>query len=342
MMFALAVMIAVSSVIGDPPVAAQAPEAAKRVVADAAGCLRTGASDPENMGRVPTGSMISRRLTFVNESMQDAHVSVLSRTCGCLSASFSAETVPPGGQTVLTLAVQVAPVSAEQEQVVRFEVLCGAGEAQRRTHASARIRYQPTVSITTIPEQIVATGVVGEQLNLDVYLRVLSAGDREALRIESARCEHQGIRFDGMYLVKDAPSVRLARFVCDAVPGEVVRSTLELKSASSREAAIRVPVLIRPVLPFRCSPGGVILSRAEPRREVLVSQRKPNGKAPQPSSFHVDGSAGLLVAIHPSDNGDAEVSLELEPASPPFGHATVKLLLPDGKLAAQIPVAWLE
>lgn len=342
MMLALGVMLGAATWVLDPPVAAQPAEPAKPVVADTAGCLRTGASDPENAGRVPTGAMISRRLTFVNDSDQEARVSVISRTCGCLNASFSSETVPPGGQTELKLAVQVVPASIEQVQSVRFEVLCGTGEAQRRTVATARMRYRPTISVETIPEQIVAVGTVGEPTTLDVYLRALSPEDRKALRIESARSDHPSIRFDGMYEVKDAPAMRLARFVCDSVSLDGIRSVLILRSAAAKDSEMRIPVLIRPILPFRCTPGGVILSRAAPTRDVIVSRRQPVMNRLEPLSYRVDGSPGLRIALSASKDGATTVSLELEPSSPSCGHASVKLLLANGSVAGEIPVAWLD
>lgn len=313
-----------------------------QIVADGAGCLRTGASDPENAGRVATGATVKRRMTFVNDSPEEARVSILSRTCGCLNANFSSEVVAPGGQTELALSVHVAPAAGEQVQVVRFEVLCGEGEAKRRSVANARMRYQPTVAVETFPSEFDVRRIVGQSVTLDVYMRAISAQDQSELRIDGGQCESPDIRFVGSYDVVGTSDVRVAKFICDSVPMAGIDSTLVVLSSASPSGEIRIPVRIHPLSKMRCSPGGLMLARASSIGTLTLTPRLQADTSPWPTAFRVEGSPGVRVTFGAPLNAALPVSIELLPDAPACGQATVHLLGADGSVCASVPIAWLD
>jgi hypothetical protein len=310
-----------------------------------AGALRQGDlerltfvhGDREDLGKLPVGSTAHRSMVFVNTKDHPVYVKVISTTCGCTSADFSALTVPPKESVSLNIKVKVPAVTVSQEQAVRFAVSDTAGGDAET--AVAFVRYTPDAQIEVHPASVSISTFVDAPVHLPVSFRQSKSFEFPTNQIA---LDIPGASLSAAREIDIKPELAaLVRVATLSLPARKCGTfTGSLKAGGDPERSpVHIPIRVRVREPYATFPRGVRAGDAAELRQGQQFVFQPLCEnPPKPVICRVIPADAHLEAKLAADG----LSFRLTPTVglPPVGGATVEVVDAAGRTICSVPVAW--
>jgi hypothetical protein len=282
------------------------------------------------------GSSLRRRVVFENALSVPVELSVAEKSCGCLGASIDPSRVGPGERATLEMSVVVTP-GAAQVQSVTFKARWTAENGTTAEEAGlCLLRYTPEVRYVVRPEQTAAAVVRGGRASFDVFIRELDSPD-EPPALEPMTPERAGWT---LTRVEDPSLPRgVLRFRAEGPVGDEPYADFSVgwREAGGAGAAAVLPIRLRSLPPWRCSPGGVVIhgARAASAHRLTLT---PRIEGAEPAAVRVRGNEASITAT--LDGRVVTVRFEPGDATPAIGSTWIDVLDGNGRVLVDIPVAW--
>jgi hypothetical protein len=325
-------------------VASPEPAPAERVVVGEMKSLSVVQAPPEDLGKVPVGTKVTRRIILTNNIGAPIRLSVLMRTCGCLEATFDPPLVAPGQRTTFSLSSVVTPGTGAQAHFAQFQAEWEKDGEWQVEKGMCGLRFTPDVEFVVRPSAAGVTALRDGSAHVDVFIRHMEATVGEPKLVE-ATCSLPGWtvhRVDDSSLPQGV--VRFRAQGAGQRRAGFMDGEITFKTESGVEPTIRVPVRLCTVDAYRAFPGGAVFVRKAkdgeqritvhliPRREFAKDPSPPASVEVQPPSPWVkadlEGENRIAVSFHPT--------ADLEPA----GASRVWVRAANGAILADFPAVW--
>lgn len=307
--------------------------------------LRVVKADPEDMGSVPVGSALRRRIVFENTLNVPVEVAIAEKSSACTEASFDPARLEPGEHATLDMNVAVTPGSG-QLQSVTFHARWTTEDGQTHTESGlCLLRYTPEIRYVVRPESTAAAVVRGGRASFDVFIRELESPD-EPPDLEPIPPERPGWSIRRINDPDIPPGV--LRFRVEGPVGEEPYAdfVVHWRERDGPAPAVELPIRLRSLMPWRSAPGGVVIHgprTPSTHRLALTPRITPPHQAPpnpvgEPATVRLRGGDGV---VHASLQGRT-LTVAFTPAddTPAIGSAWIDVLDRDSRLLTDIPVAW--
>ncbi|MBL9031434.1 MAG: DUF1573 domain-containing protein [Phycisphaerae bacterium] len=301
--------------------------------------LRVVSTDPENLGRVQGGMALTRRITFENSSLTPVALRVVSKSCGCLDATFDTESVAPMAQAVLTMRVVPASVPGEQVQTVTFRTAWNETNVGRTELGVCAIRYETDQQFVVRPESAIVPAVVGSVAHLDVHVRILTEKETKP-QLTWAACTLPGWSAAPVQDPALPPGVLRVRASGSAPeqPG-IMDGWIELAADAEAKASVRVSIRLETRSRYRTEPGGVVFFRPDGATASTLALRPNADTALAPAKVGLSTPTPWLAA-RLVEGSRVEVSLTPTADMPAHGVRRIRVWSESGVELADVPVCW--
>ncbi len=331
-----AVVIAFVLAAGLGGVRPESPPATPVPPAPPAALVEVTATD-ENLGKVPAGTIATRRVKFRNAGTTTLHLRVITTSCGCMEARVEPASVEPGELCSVTIAIRALPAGGQQQHYAEIGARIAPDGADVQK-SIVSVVYEPNVTFLARPDTLAWTVFEGEPLASHLMLR-----SEEGPEV-----------FDEPLRVKVTGVPDLVCSPAHALPGLDLLRRIEIQARFSRpglhcghiavdssEGSIIVPVVARVLPAWRAEPAGVVFASMEngPREIALVARTSAAVALAAVTLADPDTPVEASLA---SVNGVPRVSVRLlrPPQPSELGSTLLNVRDAAGDIRLAIPVVW--
>lgn len=204
------------------------------------------------------------------------------------------------------------------------------------------VRYRPRIAYVVRPEFPLFSGIVGEPVSADVFIRVLEDSP-EAMALEKPTCSLPG--WSVASSADEPTGTRIRRFALEgSIPASgVTDADIVWRVPEGMEQALRLPIRLRGLSPYRVFPGAAtFVIRGDERGAIqaeLVMQPRVRPAAAAPSDVAL-ANAVPWVGVELVAPDRVRVSLVPGEGMPTCGSVRARVLSTAGDVCADFPIVW--
>jgi hypothetical protein len=302
--------------------------------------LKIVKADPENAGFVSGGMLATRVITFKNTRGTPVRLKVISSTCGCMKAAFSADEVKPGEEVTLSLSATPAPSAAPQAQACVFQADWVEDGQPRKERGSIALRYRTNVSFVARPEKLRIDVFEGQPIAADFFVHALDADSALTAPGPQISCDLPESRATAIRTPEGHPGVLVLGITAPALPIGDHRATVTISDRLPDASPVPIPVFIRVHPVWRPRPAGVVMMPGPTEPAIVrLTRVAPAGSEPA----RVAWAGGQAFADAQLERNDGGWTIRIpRPTSDATDRSDYLLVQDrDGRTLLDLPVAFL-